>query len=201
MVDRHRERIAAGWIVLAYGSLAALGAALALAFGRDPLVVPVRLGLTGATSILASLALGVLVAGMTIALTRAVVPRAAWGRELHAHLRPVVRTSDDSTLLLLAIASSIGEELFFRGFLTQIVGVVLSSVAFGLLHQVRGRARWVWAAWAAVTGALFSGIFELSGHLAGPIAAHAAINWANLRYLRDTDPAPKPRPMGGLLAR
>jgi membrane protease YdiL (CAAX protease family) len=195
------RRRTAGWVVLAYGSLGALGAMLALALGGDPLAVAAWMGLGGVTSAIVSIALGAFVAVITIALTRALVPRAGWARELHGNLRPVVHGADDATLLLMAVASGVGEELFFRGLLTPLVGVWLSSAAFGLLHQMRGKARWAWALWATIMGLVFATLFKLTGHLAGPIAAHVAINSANLRYLRDTNPAPKSRHLGGLLAR
>ena len=103
--------------------------------------------------------------------------------------------------MVMALASGVGEELFFRGCLTPLVGVFLSSAAFGVLHQVRGRARWAWAGWATVMGLAFATIYELTGHLVGPILAHVTINLVNLRYLRDHDPEAKPRTLGGLLAR
>jgi uncharacterized protein len=110
----------------------------------------------------------------------------------------------DGPIVLMALASGVGEELFFRGWLTPLVGVTLSSVAFGLLHQVRGRARWAWAGWATLMGVTFATLYELTGHLAGPILAHVTINLVNLRYLRDnppSDPGAKAKTLGGLLAR
>jgi hypothetical protein len=101
----------------------------------------------------------------------------------------------------MAIASGLGEELFFRGWLTPYVGVLASAVAFGAVHQVRGRARWAWAAWAAVMGLAFGSIYRLTGNLAGPIVAHVTVNALNLRYLRDHDPEAKPKLLGGLLSR
>jgi uncharacterized protein len=92
--------------------------------------------------------------------------------------------------------------LLFRGLLVPMVGVVTSSLVFGGLHQIRGRGRWGWMAWATLMGLIFAGVFKATGSLAGPLVAHAAINHANLRFLRDNDPAPPPaRPLGGLLKR
>jgi hypothetical protein len=55
--------------------------------------------------------------------------------------------------------------------------------------------------WATVMGLLFGCVFAATGSLAGPIVAHAMINGANLRFLRDNDPSPRPRALGGLLRR
>lgn len=137
---------------------------------------------------------------MTVRTTR-VLGRARWARTLHADLRPVAHGLDNGAILLMAIASGLGEELFFRGWLTPYVGVLASAVAFGAVHQVRGRARWAWAAWAAVMGLAFGFIYRLTGNLAGPIVAHVTVNALNLRYLRDHDPEAKPKLLGGLLSR
>ncbi len=188
------------WIALAYSALGALGATLAEAFGRSPIVTEPWVGTAGPIAAAVSLALGALVAAATIHTTR-VLGRAGWARALHADLRPIVHGLGDGEILVMALASGIGEELFFRGCLTPLLGIFLSSLAFGVLHQVRGRARWAWAGWAMVMGIAFATIYELTGHLAGPIASHVAINLVNLRYLRDHDPAAKPRALGGLLAR
>ena len=62
------------------------------------------------------------------------------------------------------------EELFFRGLLATTIGLIASSLAFGLLHQMRGRVRWVWAGWATVMGLLFGALFLATGSLLGPLA-------------------------------
>jgi uncharacterized protein len=191
------------WIALAYGGVGALGATLAEAAGHSPLTTtgfwPELLG-TGSFAAVLSLTLGSLVAVATIRTTR-VLGRASWARALHADLRPITHGLGDGAVLLMALASGVGEELFFRGWLTPFAGILLSSLAFGVLHQVRGRARWAWASWATVMGLAFATIYALTGNLLGPIVAHVAINFANLRYLRDHDPEPKPHPLGGLLSR
>ena len=190
------------WVALAYGTLGAFGAIAALALGNDPLTTEPWLPVDGAFAACLSLGLGLGVAVATIAATRAMVARFSWARQLHGDLRPVVQGADNTMILMTAIASGVGEEIFFRGLLVPWLGVWISSLAFGLLHQVRGRARWAWAAWAAIMGVLFALLFVLTGHLEGAILAHVVINTANLRFLRDhMGPAPKARALGGLLGR
>jgi membrane protease YdiL (CAAX protease family) len=96
----------------------------------------------------------------------------------------------------------VAEALSFRGLLVPAFGLVVSSLAFGALHQLGGRVGWAWAGWATVMAFVFGLLFLATGSLLGPIVAHAAINVANLRFIRDTevDP-PKPRRLGGLLGR
>ena len=51
-------------------------------------------------------------------------------------------------------------------------------------------------------GLVFGALFLATGSLLGPLVAHAVINVANLRFVRDTEvEEPKPRRLGGLLRR
>lgn len=175
--------------------------ALAFALGHDPTVCDGWLGAAGGTALVLSLTAGLCLGAATIAATRTMVRRTAWARALHVSLRPAVHGAGDGTLLALSLASAAGEELLFRGLLVPLAGVVASSLLFGALHQVRGRGRWVWMAWATVMGLLLSVVFKATGNLAGPLVAHLAIDHSNLRFLRDNDPAPRVRTLGGLLNR
>jgi membrane protease YdiL (CAAX protease family) len=188
-----------------YAVVALVSAGFAILLGANPLVTESWLGeadTSGAAGVTMSLGLGAMLAAATAFATRAFVRRFAWARALHAELRPVVRDADDRSIALLAVSSGVAEELLFRGLLTPMIGVVLSAIVFGVVHQARGRGRVAWMAWAFVMGLLFGAIFRATGSLLGAIVAHVAINAANLRLLRDTDPEPKAaRPLGGLLRR
>ena len=187
------------WVLAAYGALGALGALLAIAFGQSPIMRAPWLEVSGVEAALASLVLGICGAALALILTRVLLRRAKWARALHDKLRPLVRFEEDGVLWLMAIASSVGEELFFRGFLSVTIGIWLSSIAFGVLHQVRGAGRFGWAGSAFAMGLFLSVLYALTGQLVGCIVAHAIVNVVNLQYLRDHDPHPKPRKLGGLL--
>ncbi len=190
----------AAWLALAYGVVGLLGAALAVVFGQRPFTRAPWLPTSGLEAVAASLLLGVAFAGLVIIVTRRLLQRAVWARALHGKLRPVFRDADDGALWAMAIASGVAEEMFFRGFLSVTIGVWLSSLVFGALHQVRGAGRWGWAASAFAVGVGMSVIYALTGELVGCIVAHILINALNLRYLRDHDPDPGPRrKLGGLL--
>lgn len=188
--------------VVIYVALAVVAVGVAFARARSPIQVEGWLPLGAVLGHLASLAGGLVIATATIKTTPRLVRRWPWARALHAQLRPAIRHSGDGAVLTLGVASAVSEELFFRGLLATTIGLVASSLAFGLLHQTPGPARWAWAAWATLMGLLFGALFFATGSLLGPMVAHAMINVANLRFIRDTDvDAPKPRRLGGLLGR
>jgi len=169
--------------------------------GKSSFTRPPWLETSGIEAVVSSLILGGAIAGITILASRFLVRRYAWARALHSSLRPLTRGQSNFALAWMAIASGLGEELFFRGLLAPTVGIVLSSIAFGFLHQVRGEGRWAWAMWAMLLGASLAIVYGMTGQLVGPIAAHVAINAANLRYLRDTAVETVPARLGGLYAK
>jgi membrane protease YdiL (CAAX protease family) len=197
------RRDAALFVAGGYAAVTIAIVALSWWAGWSPFVATDSwLGTSGIAAALVSAGLGAVVAAITLAATRAMVRRTGWARALHADLRPAVRDSSDSALVVVALASGIGEEILFRGLLVPAIGIVASSLVFGVVHQVRGPARWGWMVWATVMGVAFAVVFRVTGSLVGPMLAHVAINAVNLRLLRDVDPAPsRLRRLGGLLAR
>jgi membrane protease YdiL (CAAX protease family) len=145
-------------------------------------------------SLLVGLAFGALV----VLGTRATVPRFAWAKELHQKLRPFASEISTTGIVVLALLSAFGEELVFRGLLQPWLGLVVQALLFGIVHYLPGSSRWVWTAWATLVGLALGAIFQLTGSLIGPLAAHALINGLNLTYLKRHDPEPHRR-LGGLL--
>ena len=191
-------------VVVAYTAVGALGAGITLALGHDPLrTVAPTLGAVAARGHLFAdgvSALGGLgIAAAAIVSARIFVARFSWARALHESLAGVVRGTSDFDVVIAALASGIGEELLCRGLLTQTLGVVISSVIFGALHQVRGPARLAWALWAGVMGLLLGGLFVATGSLVGPIVAHVVTNAINLRFVRDHNATPPPRTLASLM--
>jgi uncharacterized protein len=142
--------------------------------------------------------LGLALGAVVVLTTRASVARFEWARRLHRELSPIARSIDTTGIVVLAILSSLGEELLFRGLLQPWIGLIPQAILFGFLHQVRGPSRWVWAIWASVVGLLLGATYALSGSLVGPIVAHAVINGVNLFYLKSHDTEPSRRTLGGL---
>jgi membrane protease YdiL (CAAX protease family) len=137
-----------------------------------------------------SLAGGIAFGLLVVAASRITVRRYGWAQRLHRELRPFARSLPTAAVVVLAGLSSLGEELLFRGLLQPWIGWIPQALLFGLVHQLPGSSRWVWASWAFVVGLVLGGLFELTGSLLGPIVAHALVNGVNLRFLQRHDPGP-----------
>ena len=92
-------------------------------------------------------------------------------------LSPVFKNLKPVDMILLSLIAGFCEEVFFRGLLLPNLpfGLLLSSVAFGILH-LPGFKFWIYSVWAALSGALFGWLFLLTGSLWLPITAHSVNN-------------------------
>ena len=141
----------------------------------------------------AGLALGLATAAGTVSLSLLAYRLIPVTRKLADELAPsLVDGADRSGLVLVALFSGVGEEVFFRGAVQQEFGVLISSVAFGLAHVGPDRRYLLWTAWAVLAGVVFGLLFEATGGLLAPVTAHAAHNAATLliwkRSRRSADP-------------
>lgn len=180
----------AGPIAGGYALLASLATALAMAL-RDgvPWVYPAPwLELTTLEAVVSSTVLGLFVAVVVIGGTRLTVARYAWAKRLHVDLRPMAHGMSALHIVLVAVFSSLGEELLFRGLLQPFIGLLPTAVVFGFCHQMPGPARWVWVCWATAVGLAFGVVFAATGSLIGALVAHAVINAVNLTFLKNHDP-------------
>lgn len=130
-----------------------------------------------------SIGLGLAVAAVTIGSTRWLLARTNWARALRRELRLLVGGASSAQLLLLGVCSGVAEELLFRGAIQPAIGLVLTSIGFGLMHVGPRREFLPWTAWAVVMGFVLGGIYEVTGALEGPILAHVLINVVNLRVI------------------
>jgi membrane protease YdiL (CAAX protease family) len=162
-----------------------------------------------------SLCIGLAFGSLLVMTTPALVARLAAVRALHQALRPIARGMSPAAIGVVSVTSALAEEILFRGLLLPHIGLTAQAILFGLLHYAPSRRaweparaqpgpderawRWAWVVWASMVGLAFGVLFQGTGSLAGPIAAHALVNWLNLRYLRRHDPEPPRRALGGLL--
>ena len=171
----------ASLVIGLYGAMALVGLVIAAArenpdVWRVDATAPRWLLLAG-PAIGAALGLGV------VGLTRVATKHFQWARDLHGSFHDLLGPLTGREILILALASSIGEEVLFRGALLPWMGVWLQAVVFALLHVGPGKRFLPWTLSALVLGVAFGWLAVWTGNLGGPIAAHFAINFLNLRYI------------------
>lgn len=96
------------------------------------------------------------------------------------------------SIAILALVSSVGEELFFRGGMHAWLGFWPTVIIFGALHGgFSGRLR-VWSVFATLAGMLLGALFEFTDNLLAPTICHFTVNYFNLHQLMRTDSPPAP---------
>jgi len=136
------------------------------------------------TRIAVSIAAGLSLAAAVVVMTPVLVERAAWARSLQAEMKPLVDSLSTVEIHALALVSGLAEELFFRGAMQPVLGLIVTSLLFGAVHTGPKRIFVAWSVWAFVMGLLFGLIFEATGSLWGPVLAHVLINDRNLAYMK-----------------
>ncbi len=98
---------------------------------------------------------------------------------LHGQIGAMMRTQGvgHNQALLLAMASGLGEEVFFRGALQNALfggwtGVLLQAIAFAALHPVPDRKAWAYPLFVFCAGWMFGAAYLLTGSLIPGILAH-----------------------------
>jgi hypothetical protein len=133
--------------------------------GREPYVI---------AGILSGLAAGLAI----VFASRMALYRFEWARALHRELRHLLFPLSDVEIVVLAAASSVGEEMFLPA-----VGVFGSSAIFALLHVGPKVRHLPWTASSFGAGLLFGAMFMWTGDLTGPVVAHFLVNFLNLRHV------------------
>ncbi|HTE51172.1 MAG TPA: CPBP family intramembrane glutamic endopeptidase [Kofleriaceae bacterium] len=171
----------AGLILSLYGALALL--ALLISAGRDDIDIYRIAGRSTPLFLALSPLIGLAVGLAVVFLSRFAVHRLEWARRLHTDFRSLLGPLAGREILILAMASAVGEELLFRGALQPMVGIWAQAVVFALLHIGPGTRFLPWTLSAFAVGLVFGWLFQLTGDLGGPIVAHFAINFMNLHFI------------------
>jgi hypothetical protein len=103
-----------------------------------------------------------------------------WYAALESELRAAIGPLTAAQIVVLALASGVAEELFFRGALQGAVGWVAAGLAFGILHLPMKRALVAWMLLATGLGLGFGYVAMRLEGILGVTVAHAGINAANL---------------------
>jgi membrane protease YdiL (CAAX protease family) len=172
--------------------------ALAAAFYAALLFAAAVLGVLRARNVFAlgdqallDLLVGVAIACGTVALSIVFYRLSPTLRQLSDELAPrLVDGARRRDLVLVAVFSGVGEEVFFRGALQPELGLVATSLLFGALHVGPDRRYLVWTFWALGAGFLFGFLYVWTGGILAPATAHVLHNavtlllWKRTRWRR-----------------
>jgi membrane protease YdiL (CAAX protease family) len=116
------------------------------------------------------------------------------GRALEKGLARLIGPLSVSACVLLALISGICEELAFRAALQPEIGLVAAALIFGAVHAPMKKELLLWPFLAAGMGLVLGWLYDWTGSVIAPAAAHVAVNAINLRYLaRKAREVPPPR--------
>jgi membrane protease YdiL (CAAX protease family) len=135
-----------------------------------------------ALQVAAGVAAGLLVVAVSVWLDRSF----DWSRQLSRRFRELLGGISAGDAFLLALSSSVAEEILFRGLILPHAGIVLSSLAFGLVHFVPERTWLPWSLLATGVGFVFGGLALATGSVLAPILAHFVVNYLNLLAMSGT---------------
>ncbi|GAB4535110.1 MAG: hypothetical protein Tsb0020_50490 [Haliangiales bacterium] len=170
-----------GLVLALYGALSLL--ALLISAGREDVDIYRIEGTSTVAGLMLSPLLGVLVGLAAVLAWRLAVRRYVWAQRLHQDFRSLLGPLTSREILILALASAVGEELLFRGALQPWIGIWPQAAVFALLHVGPGRRFLPWTATSFALAIGFGYLFEWTGDLGGPIAAHFTINYLNLHFI------------------
>lgn len=195
MTDLEQQTFPVGIAAIFYAFLAVLGWGVAsFVWGLDVWVW--RDGLTSSCFIdlLIGAGFGVAVVGATYLFEE----YTAWAAKLSLEFKKLLGPITVAQAFVLAVSSGIAEEVFFRGFLQQVItdvaladmayadviGWAVASFLFGVVHQGPDRKTFLpWTIFALVIGAALGGLYWLTGNLLAPVIAHFTINFLNLSLI------------------
>jgi membrane protease YdiL (CAAX protease family) len=132
---------------------------------------------------LSDAALGVGLGLGVVGLSRLMTGLTKWGDRLGRGLAEALGPLSVPNALLLAVASGLAEEMFFRGALQPRIGWVAASLLFGVVHFVPRREFLPWTGFAIAMGFALGAIYEQTGNLVAPTLAHIVVNAMNLPHL------------------
>ncbi len=156
--------------------LGALGGAWLLV---RPFPYTPRLGIGG--QLVAGVVVGAILLGAAWLLERTVPSFRYASRLLEDTLRSV--ELPPATAVVLAAVTAGAEELFFRGALLPVIGLLGQAAVFGLFHPVPRRG-WAYPVFAAVAGLTFGVLTRSTGSLLPAMVAHFGINVQGLWEVR-----------------
>ena len=134
------------------------------------------------------IAIGALLGLIVVGLSRILSKYTHWAQVLDQEFALYFGQLSPLLLTCLAVMSAFAEEVIFRGWLQDYLGVIFTSLIFGLLHIPPKKSHWPWTVSATIMGFSFAYLYEWRGSVTSPFIAHFTINYFNLHALSKLNP-------------
>ena len=125
-----------------------------------------------------------LVAGLLLIMSYFFEDWFASYRELKISITSLLGPLSVSSTLYLALVSSIGEELLFRGAIQPYAGLVVTSILFCFLHLGQDGKISAWSIWAVIAGLLMGWTYEQTSSLWPAVISHFIVNTTSILMIR-----------------
>jgi len=102
---------------------------------------------------------------------------------VYAEIAPLFKDLRFIDIVLIALSSGFCEEAFFRGVLQSQIGIVPSSILFGMVHCPAPRYL-TYGLWATAAGLFLGFLLDYTGSVWASIFAHAISNFLVITYSR-----------------
>ncbi len=137
----------------------------------------------------ANILIGLLLATGVLSAGAAMRGTFRWAEQLEREFRLLLAPLRFDGVVILAVASGIAEETFFRAIMQPAFGLWVTSLTFGLLHYPMNRRLIPWTIIAIAMGFLFGVVYRETGSLLAVALAHGLINFFELLDIsRGPDP-------------
>lgn len=130
------------------------------------------------------LGIGALLGLIVVGLSRFISKHYIWAKRIDQDFGALFAEHSSVHLTALALLSSFAEELFFRGVLIDVMGLIWSAILFGILHIPIERHHWPWTVAAILMGFVFGYVTVLTGSITIAFIAHFTVNHFNLHALK-----------------
>ena len=167
---------------LVYGVMTIVGASITH-YGHDGLLFATSWP-EGTKEISRHVGIGVVAAAFLLVLSYNFENWFASFRQLKVSITRLLGPCSVPMALYLALISSIGEEVLFRGAIQPLAGIFFTSVLFGLIHLGQDGKISSWSLWAVIAGFVLGMIYDWTGRLWPPIIAHFLVNAISILNLR-----------------
>lgn len=169
--------------LLFYGAMAIIAVLWRVGVYREPIFFSSAAFASAELFWLRDLGIGLAVGAAIVVLSGLVTRFTDWGESLARAMAEALGPLSTPDAVLLACASGLAEEMFFRGALQPRVGLVLASLIFGIVHFVPRKEFLPWTGFALAVGFGFGALYSATGNLLAPVVAHTVVNGINLPLL------------------